>query len=181
MAMRICHGVLAAVLILGAAVPGGAGAAEVDFLGFAAVLPDTWEREQPANAMRQLQYRVPGSAGPAQFVVYYFGAGQGGSVAANIARWRSQFTTADGAPVTPAVQQFRAAGLPVAVASFTGRYARGIGSGPQGEALPEQRLLAAILESPQAPVIFQLHGPAATVSQQETAFLELLRGLRGGP
>lgn len=178
--MRIFHRVLAAVLMLSAAGPGGVGAAEVSFLGLAAVLPDAWEREQPANNMRQLQYRVPGDAGPAQFVVYYFGPGQGGSVAANIARWRSQFTTADGSPVTPTVRQFRAAGLPVTVASFTGRYARGIGTGPQGEALPEQRLLAAILESTRGPVIFQLHGPAATVSRQEAAFMELLRGLRGG-
>lgn len=180
MAMRIIHGVLAAALILGAAGPRGAGAAEVGFLGFVAVLPEAWEREQPANNMRQLQYRVPGDAGPAVFVVYYFGPGQGGSVAANIARWRSQFTTADGASVTPEVWQFRAADLPVTVASFTGRYARGIGTGPQGEALPEQRLLAAILESPRGPLIFQLHGPAATVSQQEAGFLEALRGLRGG-
>ena len=71
-------------------------------------------------------------------------------------------------------------GWPVTVASFSGSYARGIGTGPQGEALADRRLLAAILESPRGPVIFQLHGPAQTVSASEQPFLALLRGLRAG-
>jgi hypothetical protein len=47
--------------------------------------------------MRAASYTVaaaPGDAAPSECVVYFFGAGQGGSIEANFERWKSQFTTA---------------------------------------------------------------------------------------
>lgn len=169
---------LAAVLALGGAV--AAGAARVAFLDLEAGVPDGWEREPPASAMRQLQYRIAGDTpeADARFVVYYFGRGQGGSVQANIARWRGQFSAPDGGAVTPQVERLEVAGMPLTVASFSGRYARGIGTGPQDEARPEQSLVAAVLERPDGPVIFQLYGPSQTVAAARPAYLEMLRSLR---
>jgi hypothetical protein len=49
--------------------------------------------------MRAATYIVPpaaGDPGGAECVAYYFGPGQGGSVEANVARWKGQFLGADG-------------------------------------------------------------------------------------
>src|SRR5688572_25195658 len=40
--------------------------------------PAEWKEEKPSSGMRQAQYRVSGSGGDAECVVYYFGAGEGG-------------------------------------------------------------------------------------------------------
>ena len=169
---------LIALLTSLCSVPLPAAAASVAFLDYTAPLPDCWTAEAPSSSMRQLQYRVRGEAGNAQFIVYYFGPGQGGSATANIARWQSQFTGPDGGPVTPAVETFTVNDWPVTLASFAGSYARGIGSGPQGRAVPDQVLLAAVIETPRGPVIVQLFGAAATVREYETGFRGFVTGIR---
>jgi len=68
-------------------------------------------------------------AGNATFVVYYFGAGQGGSNAANIERWQSQFTTADGGPVEPVITTSKAGDVPVTLVELRGSYARSLRMG----------------------------------------------------
>jgi hypothetical protein len=111
-------------------------------------------------------------------VVYHFGPGQGGSEAANIARWRSQFQGPDGGPVEPRVERFEVQGVPVTVVELTGAYARGVGIGPQGEALPDRTLLAAIVSGPEGNLYVQLHGPRAVVNRHREGFYALLHGLR---
>src|SRR5258706_5653433 len=51
--------------------------------------PDGWVEEKTSSAMRVAQYKLPkaeGDSDDATLVVYYFGAGQGGAVDANIDR-----------------------------------------------------------------------------------------------
>jgi len=155
------------ITLLGGLLP--AWPAEVDVLDYRAPVPDHWIAGRPASSMRLLQYRITGKAGDARFIVYYFGRGQGGSATANIARWRSQFTTAAGDPVTPAIETYTVNGWPVTLARFAGSYAGGVGSGPQGRAVPDQALTAAVIETPQGAVIAQLFGPAQTVRDNEVA------------
>jgi hypothetical protein len=130
--------------------------------------------------MRLAQYQVPGAGAGvnAAFVVYYFGTGQGGSAEANIARWKSQFSAADGGPVAPEVTTLEVDGLDITQAKLEGDYARGVGMGPQGQVLAGQTLLAAVVEYGDERIIFQLYGPSETVRGQEQRFTELLRGLR---
>jgi hypothetical protein len=162
--------------VLGVALP--AWPAEVDVLDYRAPVPDHWIAGRPASSMRLLQYRITGKAGDARFIVYYFGPGQGGSAAVNVARWRSQFTAADGGPVTPALETYTVNGWPVTLARFAGSYARGVGSGPQGRAVPDQALTAAVIETPQGAVIAQLFGPAQTVRDNEAAYRAFVSGIR---
>jgi len=90
---------------------------------------------------------------------------------------RSTFTDATGRPVVPARSAFAVDGMRVTLAEFTGSYARGVGSGPQGAFLPGQTLVAAIVETSRGNLIFQLHGPTATVAAQRPALLGLIRAL----
>src|SRR5580698_1444635 len=57
-------------------------------------MPPTWTAEAQ-RPMRLATYRVSPDA---ECGVYYFGAGQGGSVDANLDRWVGQFLQADGKP-----------------------------------------------------------------------------------
>lgn len=151
-------------------------ASAVEFLNYTAPLPNDWIAEQPGSSMRVLQYRVPGSGdgADAQFILYYFGPGQGGSPEANIARWRGQFSSAED-PVVPRVERFLAGEMSVTTVELRGDYARGVGMGPVGEAKPDQILLAGIVAAPEGNLIAQLHGPAQTVGDRRRQFLHFLR------
>jgi hypothetical protein len=149
-------------------------------LDLTAQVPAAWESQPPSSSMRLAQYRVPGKAGSggAELVVFYFGQGQGGSAEANIARWQSQFSSATGKPVTPSVQHFKVSGMPVTTAELTGSYARTMGMAPPGAPIPDQTLLATILETLKGNLFFQLHGPTATVAANREAFLTMIHGIK---
>jgi len=151
----------------------------IEFLGLRGWIPHDWMGEPPASAMRLAQYRLPemnGSAG-AEFVLFYFGPGQGGSPAANIARWRSQFGSTPGGPVERPIEKLEIGDLVVTVVSFTGEYARGVGMGAT-VAIADQTLLAAIVETPSGNVYTQLHGDSQAVEPQTDAFLAFIRSLK---
>ena len=91
-------------LLAGGALAGGAGAAErVSLLRYSVPVPAHWQAQPPASSYRLAQFRVPAAPGATdgEVVVFHFGAGQGGSAAANIERWSSQFTGADRKRVSP--------------------------------------------------------------------------------
>ena len=150
----------------------------VKLLGLTGSVPDSWVAESPSSSMRLLQFRVPGHVpeGDAEFVVFYFGPGQGGTPATNIARWRSQFISEAGEPVEPEISSLSADGMPITFVSLTGNYARGIGMGSTTHT-PGQTLLAAIVESPRGNLFAQLHGPSETVMRVRESFLGFATGL----
>src|SRR5213080_390657 len=62
--------------------------------------PAGWSSEAP-RPMRAATYSVPPAPGDragGEVVINYFGPGQGGSVDANIERWKSQMQGPDGKP-----------------------------------------------------------------------------------
>jgi len=145
-----------------------------------APVPAAWKRSPPSSSMRLAQFQVPAApgSGPAAFIVYYFGPGQGGSASANIARWTGQFSAPGGGAATPEVSRRETSGMPVTVVRLQGDYARGVGTGPVGTARPDQVLRAAIIESSRGNVIVQLHGPAATVDAAAADFDRFVAGIR---
>ena len=50
-------------------------------------VPQSWKAEQPSSRMRKAQFK----AKKTEIVVFYFGAGSGGSADANVSRWLGQF------------------------------------------------------------------------------------------
>jgi len=152
----------------------------VRLLDLESVVDGAWEYEQPTSTMRLLQYRVAGAAdgSNASFIVYYFGPGQGGSKEANIERWTSQFSTAEGKPVEPVITTSKVGDLPVTQVELRGSYARSLGIGQRVAAQPDQTLLAAIVETPQGNLFAQLHGPTATVGPARPTFEAFLNGLK---
>ena len=126
--------------------------------------------------MRIAEASIPGPGGAAELAVFYFGAGQGGGVDANIQRWIGQIEPAQG--TTPAREQFQANGLTVTWVDVAGTLKpSSMGMGPS-EAQPSSRLLGAVVEGPGGPWFFKATGPDATLGAQRPNFLSMLHHLQ---
>ncbi len=151
----------------------GAG---VEAAGLHFELPDGWQRVTPSSAMRLVQASIPGDAGAGELAVFHFGAGQGGAVDANLARWIAQMELAPG--VTPRRETFESNGMHITWIDVAGTLKAGqMGMGP-GTAQPNSRLLGAVIEGKGGPWFLKATGPDATLSAQRDGFLAMLRSAR---
>ncbi|MDB4931747.1 MAG: hypothetical protein JWM10_4231 [Myxococcaceae bacterium] len=142
--------------------------------------PAAWRRgTPPPGSMRRGQYEVPGPDGAGELTVFWFGAGQGGSIDANLARWYGQFTQPDGRPSSAVATRERRTshGLAVTVTRVEGRFAGGGMAAPGADpSTPRDHyaLLGAIVETPNGPWFFKLTGPRATLAAATPAFDEMV-------
>ena len=142
---------------------------------FRCELPATWRREQPSSGMRLAQAVVPGAAGPGELAVFHFGAGQGGGVESNFARWLGQVELAKGGK--PERGELAAAGFKITWIDASGTLLPStMGSGPSSPQ-PGFRLLGAVVEGEGGPWFFKLTGPESTLASEREAFFGLLRGV----
>lgn len=158
-----------------------AAAATATFLDYRTTVPAAWTAASPSSSMRLAEYRVPGAAGtlPVEIVVYFFGPGQGGPPAANLARWKSQFSNPDGGPVNEVVRRDSTGAIPLTIAEYRGTYARGVGTGSSAaDARPGHLLIAVVAETPRGTLFFQCFGPIAAVEAQRAAYLQFVKGLK---
>lgn len=155
------------------------GGQTVSLLEYQASVPATWQSHPATSSMRLAEYIVPRTDGTrAEVIVYYFGQGQGGSADANIVRWTSQFTSADGGPVTPRVMTVEGTAFVTTVAELEGTYARGVGMGSPAEAQDDQGLVAAVVETPRGNLFLQLFGDRAAVAEARQDFLDMVTSIR---
>jgi hypothetical protein len=139
--------------------------------------PAGWTSEG-ARPMRAATYAVAAAAGDtmdAECGVYFFGAGQGGSVDANLERWAGQFTGAGGAPAKPQIAKRLVHGVPVTTIDVSGSYS-GLG-GPVASGVHTvagYRLLGAIVQGPGGNIFVKFTGPAKTVGGNQQKFEQLL-------
>ena len=139
--------------------------------------PEGWVEVQPSSSMRIAQYRVPGSGGDAECVVFYFGPGQGGDPMANAVRWAGQFSQADGRNSTDVMttDSQTIGDRSVLTVEVTGTYTNPM---TDNVARPDQMLLGAIVEGPDANWFFKLTGPESTVSSERAAFEKLIGSVK---
>lgn len=133
--------------------------------------PEGWEWIAPTSPMRRAQLSVPGKDGgpPAEVTFFHFGAGQGGSVQANVDRWFKQFS--DG--YTDARTE-QAGNTTVTFVKAEGTFASGMPGGPTTP-VKEYALRGAILESPSGDVYVKMTGPRAVVKQAAAALETMVR------
>jgi hypothetical protein len=141
--------------------------------------PASWRRGTPSSSMRRAQYEVPGADGAGELTVFWFGAGQGGSIDANLERWYGQFTQPDGRPSSAVATRERRTshGLPVTITRVQGRFAGGgmaMPGAPPAAPHDNYALLGAIVETPSGPWFFKLTGPSSTLAAATPAFDELV-------
>ena len=139
--------------------------------------PKGWKTEG-ARPMRAATYTIPPTAGDsasAECVVYFFGPGQGGSVEANLDRWKGQMLGPSGKPADGKIAKRTIHGLPVTTIDASGDYT-GMG-GPMALSklvLSNYRLLGAIVEGPGGNVFIKFTGPAKTIAASQSEFEQLL-------
>lgn len=144
-------------------------------------VPKEWVEEPPKSEMRKAQYRLPAASGDkedGECVVYYFGAGQGGEVKANLDRWAAQFGGRGSAP--PKFSQTTAGGFTINRAEARGTYTpspMSMGGGPDPEPRPGYMLLGAIVPGPDANWFFKCTGPEKTMEANRARFDALLASI----
>ena len=141
--------------------------------------PAEWTVEPSGSSMRVVTYRVPATAGDAEageVAVFFFGAGQGGSVDANVERWYGQFTPEAGS-AKPTRSEQTVNGTRVTRVSTEGAYSTGMPGGP-GTSKTAFALLGAIAEGPGGNVFFKLTGPRKTVQKAASKFDALVHSLK---
>jgi hypothetical protein len=148
--------------------------------GLTWVAPSHW-RVEPAQSMRAATYTappVPGDSARAECAIYFFGKGQGGTVDANIDRWKGQFTLSSGAAAPARVMTRTSRGLTFTLLDTAGNYA-GLG-GPMGggRPVPGYRLLGAIVQGPGGNVFIKFTGPERTIGANQLQFEQLLASIQ---
>lgn len=136
-------------------------------------VPAEWTKKPGSSPMRLAEYTLPGPGGDAEMAVFRF-AGGGGDAASNIARWRSQFTRTDGAPLGEAdakVQEMVRGPLKITLVDLAGTYVAQVTPGAAERYNdPDYRMLAAIVEGAGDPYFFKAVGSAKTMALWEQPF-----------
>ncbi|MGK0188191.1 MAG: hypothetical protein ACI9R3_003983 [Verrucomicrobiales bacterium] len=99
---------------------------------------------------------------------YHFGKGQGGTIDANIARWRGQFQEQP----EPKKEILKFGDHKVHIISLTGTFLAGPPFGPKTP-VKDQAMLGAIVESKEGHVFVKMTGDAKTVAAATDAFKNL--------
>lgn len=138
--------------------------------------PAGWVGETPTSSMRVAQYQLPAAEGDteaASLVVFYFGAGQGGSVQANLDRWMGQLQQPNGGSSkdTAKTETLTVNGMKVTLLDVRGTYGGGDMGGGSAQPKPNYRMRAGVIESPKGAYFVKLTGPEKTVSKWDDSFI----------
>jgi hypothetical protein len=125
-----------------------------------------------SNGMRLAEFTLPGPGGEVTLVVSRFKGG-GGDAASNVNRWKTQFTTADGARSDRCEGEDRCASAADDHPRRHRRHQRRARHARRAQERynePNSRLLGVIVEGAGDPYFFKLVGAAETVVVWEPAF-----------
>ena len=141
-------------------------------MGLKAKAPEGWLRQKPANRMRKAQFKLPHAENDTfdgeLTVIPAFGG-----MDANVQRWKQQFKEAP----EPLMTTRKVAGMDVAIVLLDGTYmykARPMDPNEAGQARPDYRVLAAVVQAPEGQVFFKSFGPRATMEKWQEAFTDMV-------
>jgi hypothetical protein len=145
-------------------------------------VPEHWKKGKPRSRIIDHEFSIPAPKGktqPGRMTI----TSAGGSIAANLKRWRGQFTPPPGTPAKEAAKtrQLSIAGLGVHVIDLKGTFHDRRGPFAPATDRPRYRMLGAVIETPGAGLFFvKFYGPQPTVDQSAKAFHEMLNSLQWG-
>ena len=139
--------------------------------------PKSWEKRQPRFRIIEYEFAVqpPEGKGDAGRVTIM---GAGGSVAANIDRWKGQFAKV----ARSEEEEFNVGKVKVRVVDLEGTFRERRGgpfSGAPAKLRSDYRMLGAIIVTPNKGQYFiKITGPKATLAKQKDALKEMLKKLQ---
>ena len=130
------------------------------------IIPEAWTQQKSTSLMRIAQFTVPAAEGDqegGEYVVFYFGADQGGTVEDNINRWIGQFEE-KGREVKRETGDSANGKFTSLV--ITGTYKKPVGIPMMGKSQPAPgfRMLAAVIETAKGNYFIKFTGPDKTVN-----------------
>ncbi len=140
-------------------------------------VPDTWQKKKPQNNIIEYEFAAPKADGDeTDGRITLMGAG--GSVEANIERWKGQFETPDGGAAKAKVTQEKIAGCDVHLLDISGTFKDKPPFSGTEVKRPGYRMFAAIVASKdQGNYFIKLYGPLRTVMENEKAFAKMIDSL----
>ena len=144
-------------------------------------VPEGWINEKPSSNMRVGQYRLPRADGDnddASLVLYFFGSTQGGSVTDNVDRWISQIEQPNGqsSKDKARIETLTVNGLKVTTVDVSGTYTAQMSPGSEARHNDKnQRLRAAVIETPKGNYFAKLIGPEKTVGRWDQSFVDYVK------
>ena len=137
---------------------------------FTFMVPEGWKSVTPSSSMRKAQLEIAQGSDKAEVTFFQFGAGQGGTVAENVARWFAQFAGSEDKRKTETVQ---AGSVKINYATTEGTFSSGMPGGPSTP-MKDYALCGAIVESPEGNVFIKMTGPVALVKSSTEAFKKMV-------
>ena len=127
-------------------------------------VPQSWKAEQPSSRMRKAQFK----AKKTEIVVFYFGAGSGGSADANVSRWLGQFKEPKD-ELSSKIEKKKIKSNTITTVSAKGTYMSG---SPFGEKtpMPNYAMRGAIIECKGGPIFIKMTGPIDEVTRLSADF-----------
>lgn len=136
--------------------------------------PEHWTRKPPSSGFLITEFSLPKAdegTDNGRLTV----STAGGSVQANVDRWRDQF---GGNPEPASQDNWDVAGLSVTVVDFSGTFNDQAGPFAPATPKPGYRMLAAIIPLDGSLFFLKAYGPQQTMALHEDAFREFVRSLK---
>ncbi len=154
-------------------------------VGLTYTVPESWTTTPTSSGMRAAQFALPAAGGePAEMVLFFFGAGQGGDVQANLDRWIGQMRQPDGGDARSHAQvASRTVGpYKVTILAVDGTYAPGaMMGGPAPSPKTDQRMWCSVVEGPGGPWFWKATGPKKTLDAEAANLDALVGSFRPAP
>jgi hypothetical protein len=136
--------------------------------------------------MRIAQFALPkvgSDTADAELIVFFFGTGQGGDVAQNVARWKTLFVPPAGKTIDQVgtMKSFRVGSAQVTTFEEYGTFLfkqRPMDSNAEAEPRPGSRMIGVVFETAGGPYFLRLVGPDQTVSHYRPEFLTFLKSFK---
>lgn len=158
----------------------GARAGEVvEIDGLKSKTPDNWKAGKPANEMQRAVLTIPkveGDPEDATLTVFFF-QGQGGSIDANIKRWKDAFKAPAGDKAK--VEKMKVGEVEVTTVDLQGTYlfkARPMDT--KSVEKPDFRMVGVYFNSKNGPYFMRFVGPAKTMDKNMDGFRSWLKSFK---
>jgi len=141
--------------------------------------PAKWVEETPSSAMGPqfaplYQFRLPRVGDDPADAEVRISRGIGGSLEANLNRWKGQFEPPAGKKIDDVakVSEIKIGGRPASMLDVSGTF---LGAPGMKGSFPNYRMIGISFDGPRRPYHIILRGPAATVAEYQEGFDEWLK------